>query len=87
MGFLRDLAARVEAGMRPTLTVLFDVPPAVSRERLAGLKAPDRFEQEQQAFFEQALALVEVLLCLLLFTACAMHVRWRLRKAPGQEPQ
>ena len=35
----------------------------------------------------QALALVEVLLCLLLFAACAMHVRWRLRKAPGQEPQ
>jgi uncharacterized membrane protein len=30
----------------------------------------------------QALALVEVLLCLLLFTACALHVRWRLRKAP-----
>jgi uncharacterized membrane protein len=25
---------------------------------------------------------VEVLLCLLLFTACALHVRWRLRKAP-----
>ena len=35
----------------------------------------------------QALALVEVLLCLLLFAACAMHVRWRLRKPPGQELQ
>lgn len=32
----------------------------------------------------QALALVEVLLCLLLFAACALHVRWRLRKAPGE---
>jgi dTMP kinase len=53
MGFLRDLAARVEAGTRPALTVLFDVPPTVSRERLAGLKAPDRFEQEQQDFFER----------------------------------
>jgi len=53
MGFLRALAARVEAGTRPTLTVLFDVPPAVSRERLAGLKTPDRFEQEQQDFFER----------------------------------
>ena len=28
-----------------------------------------------------ALALIEVLLCLLLFAACAAHVRWRLRAA------
>ncbi|AKJ28445.1 DUF2069 domain-containing protein [Caldimonas brevitalea] len=28
------------------------------------------------------LAGVEVLLCLLLFGACALHVRWRLRHAP-----
>jgi uncharacterized membrane protein len=27
------------------------------------------------------LAVVEVVLCLVLFTACAMHVRWRLRHA------
>jgi uncharacterized membrane protein len=27
------------------------------------------------------LALIEVVLCLALFTACAMHVRWRLRHA------
>jgi uncharacterized membrane protein len=27
------------------------------------------------------LALVEVLLCLVLFTACALHVRWRLKHA------
>jgi len=26
-----------------------------------------------------ALAMIEVVLCLVLFTACAMHVRWRLR--------
>lgn len=53
MGFLRELTARVESGTRPSLTVLFDVPPAVSRERLAGLKAPDRFERERQDFFER----------------------------------
>lgn len=29
----------------------------------------------------QALALVEVVLCLVLFTACALHVRWRLGQA------
>lgn len=32
----------------------------------------------------QVLALVEVLLCLLLFAACALHVRWRLRTATGK---
>jgi len=29
------------------------------------------------------LAIVEVVLCLLLFAACAAHVRWRLRAAKG----
>ena len=32
----------------------------------------------------QILALVEVLLCLVLFTACALHVRLRLRQAHSQ---
>lgn len=32
----------------------------------------------------QILALVEVLLCLVLFTACALHVRVRLRQAASQ---
>jgi uncharacterized membrane protein len=35
------------------------------------------------------LALVEVVLCLTLFAACATHVRWRLRHAspaPGTSP-
>ena len=27
------------------------------------------------------LALIEVLLCLVLFTACALHVRWRFKNA------
>jgi uncharacterized membrane protein len=30
-----------------------------------------------------ALAVVELLLCLLLFAACAAHVRWRLRASKG----
>ncbi len=33
----------------------------------------------------QVLAAVEVLLCLVLFAACALHVRWRLRKSPTHE--
>ncbi len=31
----------------------------------------------------QVLASIEIVLCLLLFAACAAHVRWRLRHAPG----
>ena len=31
-----------------------------------------------------ALALAEILLCLLLFAACVVHVRWRLRRAAVQ---
>lgn len=31
------------------------------------------------------LATLQVALCLLLFAACAMHVRWRLRHAPLRE--
>ena len=30
------------------------------------------------------LAIIEVLLCVLLFAACAAHVRWRLRNAKAQ---
>ncbi|MEO7151964.1 MAG: DUF2069 domain-containing protein [Burkholderiaceae bacterium] len=32
------------------------------------------------------LAAIEVLLCLLLFAACAAHVRWRLRAAKAPAP-
>ena len=34
----------------------------------------------------QALALVQLALSLVLFTACAMYVRWRLRKGRRLEP-
>ncbi|MET0351616.1 MAG: DUF2069 domain-containing protein [Rhizobacter sp.] len=33
-----------------------------------------------------ALAGIEVLLCVVLFTACAVHVRWRLKHAPRVAP-
>ena len=33
------------------------------------------------------LALLEVLLCLVLFAACSAHVRWRLRDAKAREAQ
>jgi uncharacterized membrane protein len=31
------------------------------------------------------LAVVEIVLCLVLFAACAMHVRWRLKHAKARE--
>ena len=34
----------------------------------------------------QWLALLEVVLCLVLFTACTAHIRLRLRSAPAPEP-
>ena len=33
-----------------------------------------------------ALAGIEVLLCVVLFTACAVHVRWRLKHSPRVVP-
>lgn len=56
LGWLRELANRIEAGTRPAMTVLFDIDPAVSRSRLEGLKAPDRFEQERGEFFARVRA-------------------------------
>ena len=39
--------------LRPDLTLLLDAPVAVGRERAGKRSAPDRFEQEQEAFFER----------------------------------
>lgn len=36
---------------RPDLTLVFDVPIEVSRERLAGVRTPDRFERQSGEFF------------------------------------
>ena len=43
----------VQEGLQPDLTLLFDLPVAVSMQRLAGARAPDRFEREQAEFFER----------------------------------
>ncbi len=39
--------------VQPTLTVWFDLPPAVAAARLAGARVPDKFEAQPQAFFER----------------------------------
>lgn len=50
---IQQLESWVQEGFQPDLTVLFDVPVAVSTRRLAGARAPDRFEREDGAFFER----------------------------------
>jgi len=38
---------------RPDLTLLFDIPVEVSRERVAGARAQDKFERQSGAFFDR----------------------------------
>lgn len=51
---LEALADWVLGDLQPDLTLVFDAPVAVAQQRLhAATSAPDRFEQEQGAFFER----------------------------------
>lgn len=50
---LRELESWVQGDLQPDLTLLFDVPVEVSRQRLANNATLDRFEQEQQEFFQR----------------------------------
>ena len=43
----------VHPQLQPDLTLLFDVPLAVARERLDATRTLDKFESEQEAFFER----------------------------------
>ena len=58
--FLSELARRVHHDCHPDLTLLFDVPPEVSRTRLAKAEREgrplDKFEREERAFFERVRA-------------------------------
>lgn len=48
---LQALEQWVHADLQPDLTLLFDVPLAVARERLNRSRTPDKFEQEKDDFF------------------------------------
>jgi dTMP kinase len=50
---LEALEHWVHAGLQPDLTLFFDVPVELARDRLAGARAPDRFELEQMEFFRK----------------------------------
>ena len=54
---LEDLADWVLGDLQPDLTLIFDAPVAIAQQRLhAATSKPDRFEQEQAAFFERVRA-------------------------------
>ncbi len=54
---LKDLAKWAVGDLQPDLTLVFDAPVAIAQQRLhAATSKPDRFEQEQSAFFERVRA-------------------------------
>jgi dTMP kinase len=50
---LEALEAWVQGGLQPDATFYFDLPADVARRRLERARTPDRFELEQEAFFER----------------------------------
>jgi dTMP kinase len=52
-GAIGELERLVQGELRPDLTVLLDAPVEIGRQRASARGALDRFEQEQQAFFER----------------------------------
>ncbi len=51
-----DFASKIELTqsiLQPDLTLLFDVPPQVAAQRLAQARLPDKFESQDEAFFER----------------------------------
>lgn len=53
---LSTLEGWVQQGRQPTLTFWFDLPAEVAAQRRAAVRAPDRFEQQDVAFFERVRA-------------------------------
>ena len=53
---LATLEQWVQEGLQPQLTVWFDLPAAVAAGRRQAARAPDRFEQQDEVFFERVRA-------------------------------
>jgi dTMP kinase len=53
LGKLEQLEQWVHGDLQPDLTLLFDIPIEVARQRLSGNLSLDRFEQEKGEFFER----------------------------------
>jgi dTMP kinase len=56
LAVLQALEGWVQQGRQPDLTLWFDLPPAQAAARRAAVRAPDRFEQQDEAFFERVRA-------------------------------
>lgn len=50
---VRTLEQWVQSGLQPDLTILFDVSPAVGRQRAGRKRSPDRFERERAAYYQR----------------------------------
>lgn len=55
-GVLATLETWVQQGRQPDLTLWFDVPAATAAARRGAVRAPDRFERQDEAFFERVIA-------------------------------
>jgi dTMP kinase len=53
LAVLTQLEQWVQQGLQPSLTLWFELPPGVAAQRRAAVRAPDRFESEDIAFFER----------------------------------
>ena len=53
LGVLESLETWVHADLQPDLTLWFDVDAQQAAERLSSARIPDRFEQQDAAFFER----------------------------------
>lgn len=56
LAVLTQLESWVQGSRQPDLTVWFDVPAALAAQRRAAARAPDRFEQQDEDFFERVRA-------------------------------
>ncbi len=55
LAVLAQLEAWVQQGRNPDMTIWFDLPAATAAQRRAAVRAPDRFEAQDQAFFERVM--------------------------------
>jgi dTMP kinase len=46
----------VQENLQPDMTIIFDVAPEVGRLRSSRVRPPDRFEQEEEAFYQRVRA-------------------------------
>lgn len=53
---IAELERWVQRDLQPDLTLYFDIEPDLGRARSRAVRAPDRFEREQTAFFERVRA-------------------------------